>query len=206
MRRIGIFGGSFDPIHHGHLILAETCREVLRLDRVLIVPAATSPLKPHGPIASDLDRLEMCRLATADNDSFVVDPIELERGGVSFTIDTVRSIAAREPVEIYLVVGSDAVAQFAAWKEPAELLRMVQLAVVQRAGDEPVDFTNVATLLDVQDRENFQPTLVPIPLLEISSTELRRRVAAGRSIRYQTPPAVEGFISSKELYSLESSQ
>ena len=144
MARIGIYGGSFDPIHYGHLILAETCREFLRLDKIFLIPAAQSPLKPNGPIANDMDRLEMCRRAVVDSREICVDPIELTRGGVSYTLDTVREIQGRESsklalppndngrkTETFLIVGADSVEQFARWEQPADLLTTVQLGVTK---------------------------------------------------------------------------
>lgn len=202
MMKIGIFGGSFDPIHYGHLILAETCREYLQLDRLLLVPAATSPLKPHGPVASNDERREMCQLAIGGSPNIQLDTIELDRGGTSYTLDTVMAIKAREPDanELVLLIGSDSVAQLDRWREPAELLKQIQLGVVHRAGDDAPDFDRAAMLLTESDRVNFSPTLVPMPSIELSSSNLRRRVGLGLSIRYRVPRAVEAYISSHHLY------
>ena len=202
MTSIGIFGGSFDPIHFGHLILADTCREHLQLDRVLLIPAATSPLKPRGPVASNEDRLEMCRLAVGGTPGLEVDPIELERGGVSFTLDTVMMIKQREPegTKVVLLVGSDSLLDFHRWKEPARLLQEVQLGVVHRAGYGPPDFSPLRNLLNLRDQQQFNPQLVPMPNVQISSTELRQRVSSGNSIRFRLPRAIEAYIASHKLY------
>ncbi len=200
-RRIGIFGGSFDPIHYGHLILADSCREALSLDEVRLIPAATSPLKPKGPIASNEDRLEMVRLAVGDTPGLAIDPIEMEMGGISYTLDTVRALETREPeTQWFLMLGADSVASLDQWKEPAELLRRVQLAVVSRGGHAPPDLEFPKSLMYEQDRPGFAPSLVKMPVLEISSTDIRRRISENRSIRFRTPREVEAWIYQRGLY------
>lgn len=199
--RTGIFGGSFDPIHYGHLILAETCREHLALDRVLLVPTATSPLKRSGPEASDSERVEMIRLAIGGTEAMQIDTFEIQRGGVSYTIDTIEALQQRWPAdELVLLLGADSVASFDRWHAPDRLLRMIPLGVVVRGGEPLPDFHQAAQLLREEDREAFRPTLVPMPAIELSSTDLRRRVAEGRSIRFRTPRAVEAYITAQELY------
>lgn len=200
-RRIGIFGGSFDPIHFGHLILAESCRETLGLDHVLLIPTATSPLKPSGPIASNVARLEMLSLAIAGTPGLVAEPLELERGGISYTIDSIGALQAREPeAEYWLLVGADSVASLDQWKEPAEILRRVKLGVVARGGFPQIDFSVPRRLLGESQSAHFSPRVVPMPILEISSREIRRRVAAGQSIRFRTPRVVEDLIHACGLY------
>lgn len=199
--RLGIFGGSFDPVHYGHLILAETCREHLALDRVLLIPAATSPLKLHGPRASAAHRVEMLRLAIGGTSHLVVDTCELDRGGVSYTLDTVQSILTRDrPSSLHLLIGADSVSALSAWKEPATLLKLVQLGVVQRPGENRPDFEGTRELLLPEDRERFEPQLVPMPAIGISSTDLRNRIGAGGSIRFRTPRGVEAYIAANTLY------
>lgn len=199
--RTGIFGGSFDPIHYGHLILADTCREHLALDRVWLVPAATSPLKLHGPRASNEARTEMIRLAIGDTETLAIETLEIERGGVSYTLDTVEALQQRWPDdELVLVMGADTVASLDLWHEPARLLRTIPLGVVLRGDEPPPDFERAAELLDPVDRAGFQPQLIPMPTINLSSTELRQRIAEGRSIRFRTPRAVETYIAAKGLY------
>ncbi|WP_235935171.1 nicotinate (nicotinamide) nucleotide adenylyltransferase [Candidatus Laterigemmans baculatus] len=199
--RIGIFGGSFDPIHVGHLILADTCREQLELDRVLLVPTATSPLKLSGPRASDAARSEMVRLAIAGTETLELETLEIERGGVSYTIETVAALEQRWPGdELVLLMGADAIATLELWHQPAELLRRVPLGVVLRGGEPAPDFARAAELLDEPERAGFSPRLVPMPEIRLSSTELRQRIAAGRSIRFRTPRAVEEYIAANGLY------
>lgn len=199
--RIGIFGGSFDPVHYGHLILADTCREFLGLDRVLLVPTATSPLKRHGPRASNEARSEMIRLAIGGTDSLALETLEIERGGVSYTLDTVQTLQQRMPAdELVLLMGADTVATLELWHEPAKLLRTVPLGVVLRGGEPPPDFARAAELLDAESRAEFQPQLVPMPEINLSSTEMRQRIAEGRSIRFRTPRGVEAYIAANDLY------
>lgn len=199
--RIGIFGGSFDPIHYGHLILAETCREYLQLDRVLLVPTATSPLKLHGPRASDEARVAMIRLAIGGTETLQIESLEIERGGISYTLDTVQELRQRWPAdELVLLMGADAVASLEFWHEPAELLRTVPLGVVVRGAEPPPNFAQAAQLLTAADRPTFRPRLVPMPAIELSSTEIRGRVAEGRTIRFRTPRAVEAYIAANGLY------
>lgn len=197
-RSIGIYGGSFDPVHVGHLWIAEAAREQLTLDEVRWIPAATSPLKRGGPIASDDDRLQMVRLAVSGNAKFVVDDRELRRGDVSFTVDTIAELAAEHnDAELFLVIGSDSLASFDRWHEPAKLLTMVTLAVIQRGGDPPIDF---AVIEPFETESIDRHVVVTMPAIEVSSTDLRRRIAAGHSIRYQVPAPVEAMIRAGGLY------
>lgn len=209
MTRIGILGGSFDPIHYGHLILADTCREHLELDRLLLVPAATSPLKPNGPVASNDARLAMCQLAVEGTMGMEVDPIELDRGGISYTLDTVKSVQAREGAgaELVLLVGSDSIADFDRWHKPQELLQLVQLGVLERGGHPRPNLSELDKFLTLQPHVsakeegiNLQPKIISMPQMELSSTEIRRRVGSGKSIRFRLPRAVEAYISAHHIY------
>jgi nicotinate-nucleotide adenylyltransferase len=200
-RRVGIFGGSFDPVHMGHLWIAESARERLSLDEVRWIPAATSPLKPDGPVASDEHRMQMVRLAVSGNPHFVVDDREIIRGEVSFTVDTIAEIQSEQPEnQFFLIVGSDSLASFDRWHQPTRLLDLVTLAVIQRGGENEIDFSILRDLTTPQCIEKIQQSVVPMPLIEVSSTELRRRISQGKSIRYQVPAAVEAFIRSEKPY------
>ena len=196
--RLGIFGGTFDPIHLGHLILAETVREACRLDQVLFLPARISPLKQQTAPTEARHRLEMVRLAIAGHPAFQVDDLELRRSGPSYTVDTLRHLHAQRPDdELFLMIGADSLADLSRWREPRELLDLAQLVVVNR-GDTLPDLTAF-------ERE-FQRTtagvvdVVNMPPVDISATELRARAATGRSIRYRTPRAVEMYILEHRLY------
>ena len=200
--KIGIFGGSFDPVHLGHLILAEQCREKAGLDEVWIVPAATSPLKPDGPIAKSRQRVEMLQLATAGHDNMHVSSIEIERGETSFTIDTLRTIHQERPQDaLFLLLGSDSLTTFDKWKEPEAICEIATPLIVARRGFEIstnalVPFCDAARAKEIRDHQ-----ISDLPVVEISSTVIRESVKQGRSIRYLTPRPVEMYILTNGLYS-----
>lgn len=199
--RIGIFGGSFDPVHIGHLWIAESALESLQLDEVRWVPAATSPLKKRGPVASDADRLQMVRLAVSGSREHVVDDRELVRGDVSYTVDTLEQIKREHPdAKIFLIIGSDSLASFGKWHEPERLLTLASLAVVQRGGEPEIDFSVLDAMAPTATIEGFKKYVLNMPVIELSSTELRSRIAEGRSIRFRVPRAVEALIEAQKLY------
>lgn len=193
VRRVGLFGGSFNPPHVAHLAVAEAARDQVGLDRVLWVPAATAPHKQGRPITEAHHRLAMTRLAVAGNAAFEVSPVEIERGGVSYTVDTVRAVQAEHPeTELYLILGGDSLAQFASWREPEEILRRASLIVYPRPG---------ADLAGVDPSVMARATVLDRPLLDPSSTTLRRLLRAERSVRYLVPDAVLAYIAEHGLYS-----
>ena len=183
-KRIGIYGGTFDPIHHGHLILAREALEQLKLERVVFVPAAVSPHKlERAPAPADV-RLEMLHAALAGEPCFGVDELELQRPPPSFTIDTVEEFKRREPgVQLFYFVGSDNLQQLDTWHRVAELRRLVSIVVLARGPAASEDKYRTITRR-----------------IEISATEIRNRVATGRSIRYLVPAAVEEIIERHQLY------
>jgi nicotinate-nucleotide adenylyltransferase len=182
--RIGILGGSFDPIHHGHLILARAAREELGLDRVVFIPAHASPHKTGDFSTTGEERLAMVRLAVAGEEGFELSDIELLRPPPSYTVDTLRELRNAHPNdELVLLIGADNVAKFDTWREPDEIRRLAKIAVLDRANHGiPPGWPVVRRLVD------------------ISSTDIRARVAAGRSIRYLTPDSVCDYIASHGLY------
>ncbi len=183
--RVGILGGSFDPVHHGHLRAAQWALEAFDLDRVLLVPARQSPFK--GPcFASDDDRHAMLKLATADNPSFDVEDCELRRAAPSFTVDTLRFLAGRSPQNtLTVLVGADAALGLDKWRDIEEVRRLAEIRILQRPGDAPPD----------------QPAGAPVfEGLAISSTDLRGSIQRGKSIRYLTPESVRLYIEEKGLY------
>jgi nicotinate-nucleotide adenylyltransferase len=198
--RIGLFGGSFDPLHLGHLILAEQCREQARLDQVWFVPAATSPLKQHGPVGSNRQRLEMLQIGLAGHDAFRVEDCELERGGISYTVETLKQLQAAHPGnDWFLMIGGDSLADFNRWKEPAEICRLALPLVYQRPGF----VASLEILRPLVSSERFaaiEQHAVTARQIEISSTDLRRRIATGQSIRYLVPRAVEVYLLNQKLY------
>ncbi|TWU42319.1 nicotinate (nicotinamide) nucleotide adenylyltransferase [Novipirellula artificiosorum] len=199
--RIGLFGGSFDPVHLGHLWIAESAIESLGLDQVRWIPAALSPLKPNGPVASDQDRLEMLRLAISGSEKHVIDDREVRRGDVSYTVDTVVQLQSEFPIDdFYLIIGSDSLATIRQWYQSRKLLEKILLAVVQRGGEEQLDFSVLDRVATPQRIEEIGRHTIKMPVIEISSREIRERVAQGRSIRYRVPRSVEALIDAKNLY------
>ena len=195
--RIGLFGGTFDPVHLGHLLLAECCREQLELDSVRFLPAASNPLKAQadgtgGPVADGKARCEMARFAVSGHPAFAVDDREVKRGGPSFAVETLAEIAAENPgADLFFLLGADALADFPAWKDPTRVLELATLAAVNR-GDA------AATVPAGVDASRVR--FVSMPACDLSATELRRRAAEGRSLRYRTPAAVGAYIADKGLY------
>lgn len=199
--RLGIFGGSFDPVHFGHLLLAEACREGCRLDQVLFLPAAVPPHKLTRELASAKQRVEMLELAIAGHESFRVSTLEIDRGGVSYTVETLQTLHLQDPqAELFLLMGADSLRDLITWREPAEILRLALPIVVRRAGAPEPDFTILAALASPERCEEIRSCQVEMPIVELSSTDLRARAAAGRSLRYRTPRAVEKYIETAGLY------
>ncbi len=199
--RIGIFGGSFDPIHIGHLWIAESAIEHLDLHKMIWIPAATSPLKLHGATASSDDRLEMVRLAISGDEKHEVDDREIKRGDVSYTVDTFGELKAEyADDELFLIIGGDSLATIEKWERPQELLQLASLSVVRRGGEAELDYSVLESLTDPDHIQRIRSNELKMPLIEISSSELRSRIARKRSIRYRTPRSVEALISAKGLY------
>lgn len=198
--RLGLFGGSFDPVHNGHLALAESAARGLRLDGVWLIPTAIQPHKRGGPVASDAHRLAMVELAAAERPGLRACAIEIDRGGVSYTIDTLRAVRAEQPeAELLLLMGADTLRDLPAWREPAEVLRLATPAVAARAGEAPD--TGVLTLLAPAERiREVAASTFPMPPTPVSSSEVRRRVAAGEPIDGLAPPAVVRYLQAHRLY------
>jgi nicotinate-nucleotide adenylyltransferase len=194
---IGILGGTFDPIHHGHLVIAEEAREALGLESVLLVPAATPPHKPGRPVSGPVDRLAMVELAIADNPHFAVSRLELDRGGASYSVDTLLELREAGILDPWFILSAEALAGFPDWRDPDRILDLCRLAVVPRGGSAPLDAAWLtARFPGREDRVAF----LPGPLLPISGSVVRRRAAAGRSVRYLVPDAVARYIADHHLY------
>ncbi|HZL91040.1 MAG TPA: nicotinate-nucleotide adenylyltransferase [Pirellulaceae bacterium] len=199
--RLGIFGGSFDPVHCGHLLLAETCREQCRLDQVWFVPAAMPPHKQARVLAPAKARVEMLELAIAGNEHFAVSTIEVDRGGVSYTVETLRTITAQQPrAALFFPMGADSLHEFVTWREPAEICRLATPVVVHRADSPPPDFAVLDQLVSPKRLAAIREHQVEMPIIDLSSTDLRQRAAEGKSLRYRTPRAVEKYIEAQGLY------
>jgi len=184
LKKIGIFGGTFDPIHHAHLILARDAIEQLQLDELLFIPAAISPHKLDQTPAPADARVEMLRAAIGGEPQFCLDTLELERPGPSYAVETVEALRLREPdAQFVYLIGEDNVARLSTWHRFAELSQMVHFAVLDRTG--------------LKTEHRFVTVRRHI---DISATDIRNRVARGRSIRYLVPPAVEKIIRERQLY------
>ncbi len=165
------------------------------------IPAATSPLKPTGPVASDDDRLQMVRLAVSGCSRHLVDDREIKRGQVSYTVDTLTELSEEHPqTELFFIIGSDSLASFHKWYQAERLLELAIPAVVQRGGEEPIDFRALKGLASEARIEEIRKYAIQMPIIELSSTDLRERVAAGRSIRFRVPRAVQALIDANHLY------
>lgn len=197
-RKIGVFGGTFDPVHVGHLILTEFVRDALSLDQVLFVPAFIPPHKQGATISPGERRLTMVELAIAGNDRLAASDVELKRGGVSYTVDTLADLAKACPDdELTLLVGADNLHDLPNWRRPAELVSLARIAAVRRPGNPPVDWAVLPMDL-LTAGVGFHE--VEIPLIEVSSTMIRERRRQGKSIRYLTPAAVEAYLDHHGLY------
>ncbi len=196
--RLGIMGGTFDPIHIGHLACAEQAREAFEWAAFVFIPAGNPVFKKDRAVTPAADRLEMCRLATRSNPAFDVSAIEIERGGDTYTVDTLRQLRAHYPdnVELRFITGADAVASIVAWRESAAIADLARLIAVTRPGYALSDERRAL----IEGRGNFAVDYLEITSLAVSSSDLRRRVAAGASIRYLTMQRVFDYIREKRLY------
>lgn len=190
--RIGVFGGTFDPPHVGHLLLASDARESLRLDRLIFIPTGAQPLKVETPpIASAQDRLEMLRLAVADDASYLVDDTEINRKGLSYTVDTLDHLKEMNPgAQLFLLLGQDALATFEKWRNPERIRELATLAVMRRTGVTAARVEIAAEgVVSVSTRR-----------VDVSSTEIRERLRTKKSIKGFVPESVERFIEARGLY------
>jgi nicotinate-nucleotide adenylyltransferase len=206
--RLGILGGTFDPVHYGHLLLAESCREACRLDQVWFLPAAVPPHKQQQELAPGAQRVEMLELAIAAHPAFLVFPYEINRGGVNYTVDTLAHIKQADPSrELFFLMGADSLGDLPNWKEPARLCQLAMPVVVRRSSSPfatddagTQELSRLEHLLPAERVSAVRQQQVQMPRIDLSSTEIRQRIAAGRSIRYQTPRAVEKYIETHQLY------
>jgi nicotinate-nucleotide adenylyltransferase len=195
-KRIGILGGTFDPIHYGHLAIAEEARVVLGFERVVFVPAARQPLKRGEHSATPQQRLEMTQLACSDNPAFEVSPIEIERAGPSYTVDTLEALHAQGVVDLHFIVGADAAADLYRWRAAGRIVAITRIVAIGRPGF----VLDRAVLSHHLPGLEARLTLLEGPGLDISSSELRRRISTGQPIRYQTPEPVVEYIAQQRLY------
>ena len=202
MNRLGIMGGTFDPIHYGHLVAAEMARSKFNLSKVLFIPSGTPPHKDRSDISAAELRFEMIERAIQDNPAFDISALELERKGPSYTVDTLRVLRRTWPEhELYFITGTDALREIFSWREAEEILMMTEFIGAARPGFDASDF-----LLQVQkEHPEIQARIhhLEVPALAISSTDIRARVKRGYPIRYLLPESVRHFILQQGLYKAE---
>jgi nicotinate-nucleotide adenylyltransferase len=186
--RVGLLGGAFDPPHLGHLICAQYTLEALELDKIVFIPSGDHPFKRGDVVASAADRLAMTKLSVAGQKTFEVSSIEVERQGITYTIDTIEYVRSEHPDwELYLLVGADNIADFEKWHRYQDILGSVQVVIFRRSTKEAI--------------ASPHPFLYPdTPIIDISSTEIRKRVKEGKDIRYLVTANVAEYIESKQLY------
>lgn len=192
---VGMLGGTFDPIHCGHLLLGEQAREQLGLATVLFIPSAQPPHKMDRPVTAAAHRLAMAQLATASNPHFGVSRRELDRPGPSYTITTIRELRAEGHETVFLIVGADALVEIMTWFSPEEIFSEAHVVAAPRPG---FDLERARAALG--ETRAARVRLLDVPLLDISASDIRRRVAEGRSIRYMVPDAVADYIAAHEPY------
>lgn len=198
-KKIGIVGGSYNPIHSAHLIIAENFKEQLNLDLVLLIPSNISPNKAalQNQYIDSIHRLNMVKLACRSNKYFRVDDIEIQRSGISYTIDTIKYLRGKYlNAELYLLVGEDQAEKFNQWMKWEEILKLTQLCIACR----DLDSNNKVLVNEIFEAVNYKPIWIKSPLIDISSTNIRNRLKKGETIRYQVPNSVFNYIDKNCLY------
>lgn len=197
--RIGIYGGTFNPVHHGHLLMARDVREMLNLDRMILVPNQRSPLRVGEPLLDGAHRLAMLRLAVANEEHFEVSEYELSRGGVSYTVETLRHFADVVGGDLHFIIGADSLMTFDRWLEVGEIVELADVLVVPRPG-----FNLDQAKVDLEARSpGLSERLTALPdnrHIDIASSEIRERLEAGKSVRYLVPDVVADYIANHGLY------
>jgi len=197
MGDIGILGGTFNPPHMGHLVMAQEALDQLDLDRVVLMPVAVPPHKEAREDPGAEERVDLCRLAVGDDDRLEVSTLEVDRGGASYTVDTLRTFHELEPEhDLIFIVGGDMAQSLPAWRDPETILQLARLAVAEREGVRREDIARRLDPLHDGDRVLF----FDMPRIDVSSSAIRRRVAEGRPIRYLVPDAVADAIAERGLY------
>jgi nicotinate-nucleotide adenylyltransferase len=199
---VGLLGGSFNPIHIGHLIVARSVRERLGLSRVVLIPSAIPPHKTRHDLASPKDRLAMTRIAAEGEPGFEVSDLELRRDGPSYTFDTVCALrdALGPQARLYWIIGGDTLPELRSWYRVAELVQLCEFVTAVRPGYESPDLAGLLGVLSRADVERLERGIVNTPFIDISATDIRARVRDGRSIRYLVPDPVREYIEREDLY------
>jgi len=197
--KIGIMGGSFDPIHMGHLIIGENARDSLNLDKVIFIPTGTNPFKRDGATSSSNHRVNMVKLAIELNPYFTMSTIEVERQGISYTIDTLKILKDRyKEDQLYFIIGTDIIFQIEKWKDFQDLFKLCKFALFNRPGKEISEIEN--RLKELSSKHNISFVRLNSPLIDISSTDIRNRLRNKQTIKYLVPKEVEEYILKHNLY------
>ncbi len=197
--KLGLYGGTFDPVHFGHLLLAERCREALELDEVRFIPAGDPPHKNRSNLTPGTSRAEMLEFATAGQPQLTVDRRELTRSGPSYTFETLAELHREVPdAELFFLMGADSLADLPQWREPHRIAEFATIVAVNR-GDRPLP-ERASLELSLGEAIASRVVFVAMPGIDLSSTELRDRAATGKSVRFTMPAAVEAYIHDKMLY------
>jgi len=201
-KKIALFGGTFDPVHLGHTIVAAAAAEHISAEKIILIPAKRSPLKSFQPQASDIDRFNMISIAVAGEKKFVVSDYELTREAPSYTLDTVRQFQAQYGGEtsVYWLVGADSIDELPNWHRIDELIDECNLCVMYRAGCKQPDFAGFESLWGSLQIEKLRQNVIPTPLVDISSTEVRKRLKTGQDVTQMLHPEVLRYIKEHHLY------
>ncbi|MCI9663679.1 MAG: nicotinate-nucleotide adenylyltransferase [Lachnospiraceae bacterium] len=199
IKRIGIMGGTFNPIHQGHLLLAEQAREYCELDEVLFIPSGNSYMKDSSEILDGEIRIFMTAAAIEDNPSFTLSTMEMEREGATYTCDTIQDLREKEPfAQYYFIMGADSLFSMESWKDPGEIFKNCILVAAARDSRDTFSLTEKAT--ELQAKYQARIIILPERKIDISSSEVRSRIREGKSVRYMIPDKVIDYISSNHLY------
>jgi len=190
MSKVGIFGGTFDPIHLGHLITAQSVREIRKLEKIIFIPAFISPHKSDAKTSSAVDRLNMIKLAIDGIPFFDYSDMEIKKGGVSFTVDTLRDLKNKYD-DMEFIIGYDNIFEFHTWKDPDEIMNLAKILVLKRKSSHPPQF---------KDKYYNQAVFVQTRGIEISATDIRERVKKGLPVNFLVPPNVLEYINNHKLY------
>ena len=200
--RIGILGGTFNPIHNGHLLMAEYVREAMELEQVWIMPSGRPPHKHHPVLVTDEARCEMIKLAIQGNEAFVFSDMEMTRQGTTYTADTLEQLKKTYPEhEFYFIMGADSFVELSTWYQPEKIFSLAEIVVVNRQGTTRHQFKEYRDLYE--RKYGKEVSLVEMPFIGISSTNIRLRAATGLSVRYQVPDAVAEYMEKKGMYQVE---
>jgi nicotinate-nucleotide adenylyltransferase len=205
LEKIILFGGTFDPVHNGHIAVSLAAAEKIGASKIILIPARRSPHKQQKPLAMDNDRIAMLKMAVADNKIFEVSPIELNRGEPSYTIDTVRQLKQKfgRDCEFYWLIGVDMLGDLPRWHKAEELLGECNFSVMNRGGFEKPDFSFLAGKFSSEAIEKLRKNQIRTPLINISSTEIRQKLKAGGDVSDMVNPEVLNYIKNHKLYSAE---